>query len=101
VNAQRDFSESSCLLSYCVVCGILMMNFAQIQDYVQAVKALHRPLWVYIWVNSDIDPVCSDLVESTSGGTVWYFTMPGYRDPTDRAAQTGLAYVSPYSLETC
>jgi hypothetical protein len=65
-------------------------DFAQIQDYVQAAKALHRPLWVYIRVNTDIDPAYSDLVESTGGGIVRYFTVPGYQDPTDQAAQTGL-----------
>ena len=65
-------------------------DFAQIQDYVQAAKALHRPLWVYIRVNTAVDSAYRDLVESTGGGIVRYFTVPGYQDPTDQAAQTGL-----------
>ena len=65
-------------------------DFAQIQDYVQAAKALHRPLWVYIRVDTAVDPPYRDLVESTGGGIVRYFTVPGYQDPTDRTARTGL-----------
>jgi hypothetical protein len=87
-----DFVSSSFIAESKNQQSLLYTNrdFPQIQDYVQAAKALHRPLWVYIRVNTDIDPAYRDLVESTGGGIVRYFTVPGYQDPTDREAQTGL-----------
>jgi hypothetical protein len=65
-------------------------DFDQIRDFAQAAKALHIPLWVYIRVDTTIDSPYKDLVKSTGGGIVRYFTVPGYQDPTDQAAQTGL-----------
>jgi hypothetical protein len=87
-----DFVSSSFIAESKNQQSLLYTNrdFPQIQDYVQAAKALHRPLWVYIRVNTAIDSAYRELVESTGGGIVRYFSVPGYQDPTDRAAQTGL-----------
>ncbi|MBE2271065.1 MAG: hypothetical protein IAE80_22705 [Anaerolinea sp.] len=62
----------------------------QIADYVLAARELHQPLWVYVRVNTGLDPAFAQLVETTGGGIVAYFTVPGYVDPVDRAAQLGL-----------
>lgn len=87
-----DFVSSSFIAESKNQQSLLYTNrdFPQIQDYVQAAKALHRPLWVFIRVNTEIDPAYRDLVESTGGGIVRYFTVPDYQDPTDRTARTGL-----------
>jgi len=62
----------------------------QIGDYVISARALGVPLWVYVRVNSTIDPEFSNMVNSTGGGVVRYFTVPGYVDATDQRARTGL-----------
>lgn len=62
----------------------------QIGDYVIGAKALGRPLWLYTRVNTQLSPEFYQLVESTGGGVVPYFTVPGYVDPVDQAARIGL-----------
>ncbi len=58
----------------------------QIGDYAVAAKAMSKPLWVYVRVNTNLDPEYTRLVEATGGGIVPYFTVPGYVDPVDQAA---------------
>jgi hypothetical protein len=62
----------------------------QIRDYVAAARMLRRPLWVYVRTNTDVAPEFATLVNSTGGGLVYYFTVPGYADPIDSAGRTGL-----------
>lgn len=62
----------------------------QLGDYVLGARALGRPLWLYTRVNTQLSPEFYRLVESTGGGIVPYFTVPGYVDPVDRAATIGL-----------
>lgn len=62
----------------------------QIGDYVLAARAMNKPLWIFIRVNTNIDPEFIRLAESTGGGVVPYFTVPGYVDPVDQAATAGL-----------
>jgi hypothetical protein len=59
----------------------------QIGDYVLGARALGRPLWLYTRVNTQLSPEFHRLVESTGGGIVPYFTVPGYADPVDQAAR--------------
>lgn len=66
-------------------------DLEQIRDFVTAAKALKRPLWVFTRVNTEIDSEFSRIVETTGGGVVPYFTVPGYVDPVDRAAKAGIA----------
>ncbi len=61
-------------------------EFDQISDYALAAKLLNRPLWVYIRVNTTVAPEFYDIVHSTGGNVVPYFTVPGYVDPIDDAA---------------
>lgn len=63
----------------------------QIHDYVLAALLMNRPLWVYVRVNTDVAPEFTQLVESTGGGVLYYFTVPGYTDPVDKTVQTGAA----------
>lgn len=62
----------------------------QIGDYAIAARAMNIPLWVYTRVDTRVDPEFRNMVESTGGGIVPYFTAPGYVDPVDRAARIGL-----------
>lgn len=62
----------------------------QIGDYAISARALGVPLWVYVRVNSRVDPEFVNIVNSTGGGVVSYFTTPGYVDATDQRARTGL-----------
>jgi hypothetical protein len=60
---------------------------AQIGDYAIGARALGRPLWLYIRVNTALAPEFYRLVESTGGGVVPYFAVPGYVDPVDQLAR--------------
>jgi hypothetical protein len=62
----------------------------QIRDYMNAARTMRRPLWVYVRINTDVAPEFAAQVNSTGGGLVYYFTVPGYADPIDSAARTGL-----------
>lgn len=59
----------------------------QITDYVFAARAMNIPLWVYVRVDTVVDPEFVDVVASTRGGVVYYFTVPGYVDPVDQTAR--------------
>jgi hypothetical protein len=62
-------------------------EYDQISDYALAAKLLNRPLWVYVRVNTNVDPDFYQIVESTGGAVVPYFTVPGYIDPVDITAR--------------
>lgn len=62
----------------------------QIEDYVIAAIALKRPLWLYTRVDTTLSPDFYILVESTGGGVVHYFSVPGWVDPIDHAARIAL-----------
>jgi hypothetical protein len=66
-------------------------TFDQIADYALSARAIGWPLWVFTRVNTQIDPEYYDLVASTGGGIVLYFTVPGYTDPVDAAATKALS----------
>lgn len=63
----------------------------QIADYVTAAILIRRPLWVYVRVNTPVAPEFTELVQSTGGDVVYYFTTPGYVDPVDQTARAGFA----------
>jgi len=65
-------------------------DFLQLVDYAIAAKELDIPLWFYVRVDTKVSQKYYDLVEPTGGGIVFYFTTPGYQDPTSRDARTGL-----------
>lgn len=62
----------------------------QISDFVIASQALNRPLWLYIRVNTDLDPSYMEMVEATGGGVVRYFATADYADPVDTGARNGV-----------
>ncbi len=62
----------------------------QISDYAAAAKLLNQPLWVFVRVNTALSPEFRQIVESTGGGVVPYFTVRDYVDPVDEAAQKGV-----------
>jgi hypothetical protein len=62
----------------------------QITDYAAAATALRRPLWLFTRVDTIIDPPYQQLVEGTGGQIVRYFVPPGYTDPVDSLARSGL-----------
>jgi hypothetical protein len=64
---------------------------SQIQDYVTVARELGMPLWIYVRVNTTLSPEFVQLAESTGGGVVRYFAVPGWVDPVDQAAQAGAA----------
>lgn len=65
-------------------------EFDQISDYALAAKSLNRPLWVFVRVDTNVQPEFYQIVVSTGGGVLAYFAVPGYADPVDGAARTGL-----------
>jgi hypothetical protein len=66
-------------------------DFTQIGDYAIGARALARPLWVFVRVNTYLDPEFYEIVEATGGGVVHYFTVQGYVDPVDYTAWRALA----------
>jgi hypothetical protein len=62
----------------------------QINDYVLAALLMKVHLWVYVRVDTEVSSEFTTLVESTGGGIVYYFTVPGYVDPVDAAARVVL-----------
>lgn len=64
---------------------------AQITDYSIAALQLKRPLWLYVRIDTQVDPRYTQLAEATGGGVVYYFATPGYVDPVDQLALTGAA----------
>jgi len=65
-------------------------NPDQIADYAASAKALGIPLFVYTRVNTLMSPEFYQLVASTGGRVVHYFTVPGWVDPVDEAARIAL-----------
>lgn len=63
---------------------------AQLSDYARAAEALDRPLWLYVRVNTVVDPRFVTMIEETGGGVIHYFAVPGYVDPVDLLAMAGL-----------
>lgn len=66
-------------------------NLTQLTVYATAAHEKKRKLWLFVDIGAEVDPRYFDLVESTGGDVVYYFTVPGYVDPVDRAAWIGLA----------
>ncbi|MBC8100703.1 MAG: hypothetical protein H7Y11_14780 [Armatimonadetes bacterium] len=66
-------------------------DFEQIQDYATAARALGRPLWLYVRVNTQVDLRFTFLVIDTGGGIVRYFSVPGWEDGVDREAKHAIA----------
>ncbi len=65
-----------------------MLN--QIGDYSLVARTNKKPLYVYTRVNTVVDPEYKSMVEQTGGAIIPYFTVIGYVDPIDAAAQKGL-----------
>lgn len=60
----------------------------QIREYALVARLLNRPLWIYTRVDSAVSREFIDIAESTGGGVVRYFSVPGYKDPVDQFAIT-------------
>lgn len=69
----------------------VLRDWEQLNTYAFAARLMNRPLWVFVRVNTYIDPKFDTLVQSTGGAIVPYFAVTGYVDPVDTAAKSGLA----------
>jgi hypothetical protein len=58
-------------------------DYPQIDDLAKAATALKWPLWIYVRVDTQVDPDYARVAAATGGGIVYYFTVPGYVDPID------------------
>ncbi len=59
----------------------------QIRDFVVASLLIKRRLYIYVRMNTVVSPEFVQLVESTGGSVVPYFTIPGYIDSVDDTAR--------------
>ena len=59
----------------------------QIQDFVIASLLTNRRLYIYVRQSTVVSPEFVQLVESTGGAVVTYFTVQGYVDPVDDTAR--------------
>ncbi len=62
----------------------------QITDYAQAARQMRIPLYVYTRVNAQVDAIFDHIVAETGGAVVRYFPVPGWSDPVDVFARSGL-----------
>lgn len=65
-------------------------DYAELRDYATAALKSKRSLWVYVRVNTEVDPVFYALTQSTGGNVIPYFAVPGWHDPVDESAKRGL-----------
>lgn len=65
-------------------------DYTELRDYAAAALKSGRSLWVYVRVNTEVDPVFHTLTQGTGGGVVHYFVVPGWYDPVDEGAKRGL-----------
>jgi len=63
---------------------------SQIGDYSLVAILLHRPLWIFTRVDTEVADKYVQLAEATGGGLVRYFSVPGWVDPVERTAKPGL-----------
>ncbi|MDX2138714.1 MAG: hypothetical protein SF123_11525 [Chloroflexota bacterium] len=70
----------------------------QLQDYADAARALGRPLWLFVRVDTRLSPEFEQIVAATGGGVVYYFATEGYTDPTTSAARNTLLVTLPLLL---
>ncbi len=62
----------------------------QIADFTAAARESNRSLWLFVRVDSEVDPRVETAVQSTGGAVVRYFVVPGWNDPVDEAARNAL-----------
>jgi hypothetical protein len=59
----------------------------QIRDFAAAAQATERRLWLYVRVDTEVDPAYTEAVRATGGDVVYYFADEGYVHPIDRTVQ--------------
>lgn len=65
-------------------------NYQQISDIAAAARAANMPFWLYVRVDTFVDPAFVVLFDGMQGGIVYYFATPGYVDMVDSMAWIGL-----------
>ncbi|MCU0499900.1 MAG: hypothetical protein MUF87_21325 [Anaerolineae bacterium] len=65
----------------------LNSDYDQLTAFAEVAMQTGRSFWIYVRVDTVVDPVFVELTESTGGGVVSYFRVEGWQDPVDRIAQ--------------
>jgi hypothetical protein len=65
-------------------------EFQQISEIAAAAREARMPFWVYVRVDTFVDPAFVALFDGMQGGIVYYFAVSGYVDRVDSIAQIGL-----------
>jgi hypothetical protein len=65
-------------------------NYQQISEIAAAARAAGMPFWLYVRVDTLVDPAFVALFDGMQGGIVYYFAVPGYVDMVDSMAWIGL-----------
>lgn len=60
--------------------------YVQIEDMATVARDMGLPLWVFVRVDTRVDPAYVELARSTGGDVVYYFAVEGYVDPVDSVA---------------
>ena len=66
-------------------------DFQQISAFADAARATGRAFWLYVRVDTFVEPPYAALFDGIKGGIVYYFSVPGYVDTVDQLASIGLA----------
>lgn len=66
----------------------VLRDIRQLREVTAAALAMEMPFWVFVRVDTVVDPAYVHLVEATGGGVVYYFAGPGYADPVTQDAQS-------------
>lgn len=62
-------------------------DLEQLTAFAQVAAQTGRSFWVYVRVDTIIDPLFVELTERTGGGVIPYFRVEGWYDPVDQIAQ--------------
>lgn len=73
-------------------------SYAQVRDYAMIARLTDRPLWLYVRVDSRVDPEYRQLARATGGDVVYYFrTDEDYQDVVGRVSW-GVVHIAGITL---
>ena len=62
----------------------------QLQDMAMVAEDAGLAFWLFVRVDTQVEPAYQALFDHVDGGIVYYFAVPDYIDPVDQAARLGL-----------
>ncbi|MCA9914016.1 MAG: hypothetical protein KC496_11730 [Anaerolineae bacterium] len=83
VTADTYFAESKNVID---LVPINTRDYEQLLEISAVAQEIGYPLWIYVRVNTVVDPAITELAQKSGGDVIYYFAVPGYVDPVDQLA---------------